>query len=58
MKFIEVLACFALTLAIGVLMAVVLLEWLSGCGEPYTDSQGRTHLNECIFINLKEQSND
>lgn len=41
-----------------ILVLFTLVEWAAGCGETYTDSKGRTHLNECIFINLKEQSND
>lgn len=51
MKFFEVLARFTLTLVIGALLAVILLEWAAGCGESYVDSQGVTHLNECLFIN-------
>ena len=33
-------------------MAVVLIEWMAGCGESYIDANGRTHLNECVFINF------
>jgi hypothetical protein len=37
--------------AIGLLVAVLLLEWMAGCGETYTDSKGVQHVNECLFIN-------
>lgn len=50
MKFIEVVACLTLTLVIGVLLAVVLLEWIGGCGESYVDSEGITHIHECVII--------
>lgn len=40
-----------LLLAFGVLLAVLLMEWMAGCGETYTDSKGVQHDNECIFIN-------
>lgn len=30
--------------------AVVLVEWLAGCGEHYIDSQGRTHIHQCIVL--------
>lgn len=56
MKFLEAIACFTLTLVIGALLAVVLLEWAAGCGESYTDSQGVTHLNECLLINFTGDS--
>jgi hypothetical protein len=26
------------------------LEWAAGCGESYTDSKGKVHINECIWI--------
>jgi hypothetical protein len=38
------------TVAFAVFGAVILLEWLSGCGETYTDYQGIVHLYECVFI--------
>lgn len=30
--------------------AFVLVEWASGCGEPYVDSKGKTHINECVLF--------
>lgn len=32
-------------------LAVIVLEWLSGCGETYIDSKGVRHQYECLFIN-------
>jgi len=26
------------------------LEWAAGCGETYTDSKGKIHINECIWV--------
>jgi hypothetical protein len=30
---------------------LMLIEWAAGCGESYVDSKGKTHINECVFIN-------
>jgi ABC-type thiamin/hydroxymethylpyrimidine transport system permease subunit len=30
--------------------AMFLVEYMAGCGETYTDSKGRIHQNECLFI--------
>lgn len=30
--------------------AMFLVEYMAGCGETYTDSKGRVHHNECMFI--------
>lgn len=32
------------------LMAVVLVEWLAGCGETYIDANGTRHAYECVFL--------
>ena len=45
------LATVAAVTAFAVLGAIVLLEWMAGCGETYIDSKGVRHANECIFIN-------
>jgi hypothetical protein len=54
---IKTLKAFGLWLLQGVLGAVfvlglafVLVEWASGCGEPYVDSKGKTHINECVLF--------
>ena len=41
-----------LMLAFCVFMAVIVIEWMAGCGEYYVDAKGVRHLNECIFINF------
>ena len=38
--------------AISVLGAVILLEWMAGCGETYTDAKGEQHANQCIFTRV------
>lgn len=45
------LATVAAVTAFAVLGAVVLIEWMAGCGETYIDSKGVRHANECVFIN-------
>jgi hypothetical protein len=30
--------------------ALMLVEWMAGCGESYLDSKGKTHINDCVFI--------
>ena len=45
------LATVAMVTAFAVLGAVVLIEWMAGCGETYIDSKGVRHANECVFIN-------
>lgn len=39
-----------LALALGLLMAVFLLEWMVGCGETYVDAKGERHEHQCLFI--------
>jgi hypothetical protein len=34
--------------------ALMLVEWMAGCGESYVDSKGKTHINECVFINQSQ----
>ena len=38
-----------LGVAIIVSFAYMLAEWAAGCGETYTDSQGKVHINECLW---------
>ena len=46
-------AVAAITMVIfAVMMAVVTIEWMAGCGESYVDAYGKRHLNECVFINF------
>lgn len=32
------------------LCTVVMIEWMSGCGETYVDAKGERHAYECVFI--------
>jgi hypothetical protein len=38
------------------LLAVVLVEWAVGCGEPWTDAQGVEHTGQCVFLPNKGES--
>ncbi len=42
-----------LATAIGVAMAILLMEWMVGCGETYIDSKGVSHKYACMFLDLK-----
>jgi hypothetical protein len=42
----------ALATAIGVAMAILLMEWMVGCGETYIDSKGVSHKYACMFLSL------
>ena len=44
------LATAAMLTAFTILGAVVLIEWMAGCGETYIDSKGVRHAYECVFI--------
>jgi hypothetical protein len=35
--------------AMVLFFAYMFLEWAAGCGETYTDSKGKVHINECIW---------
>jgi nitrogen fixation-related uncharacterized protein len=37
------------------LMALLIVEWAIGCGQPYTDAQGVEHIGQCWVLKLKEQ---
>ena len=57
----DLLKRFALWLLQGIIGAVfvlcgavVLVEWMAGCGETYVDSNGHTHTHQCLIINFKE----
>lgn len=38
------------TILFTALLAVVVIEWMAGCGETYIDSKGVRHANECVFL--------
>ena len=52
-RFIKPLVLWILQGLIGAAMiiffAYLFLEWAAGCGETYTDSKGKVHINECIW---------
>lgn len=37
-------------LAFIAFMVLMVAEWAAGCGESYVDAKGKTHLNQCIFL--------
>lgn len=47
----KALATVVVLIIIGCLGAVVIFEWMAGCGETYIDSEGVRHANKCIYIN-------
>lgn len=46
----EVILTMLGTLAFALFFAVMLLEWMAGCGETYIDAKGERHAHECMFI--------
>lgn len=38
-----------LGVAVLALILFMVIEWASGCGETYTDSKGKVHINECTW---------
>ena len=47
------IATIALGCLIGMVGALLLLEWAVGCGETYIDAKGVTHAHECVFLPIK-----
>lgn len=39
-----------LTVAFALLMAIVAIEWLVGCGESWVQADGSRVVGECVFI--------
>lgn len=52
-KAFEILGQITLAVVIGSVLAIMVIEWMAGCGESYVDAKGITHANECIIINHK-----
>ena len=46
----EVILTMLGTLLFTAFVAVMLLEWMAGCGETYIDAKGERHAYECMFI--------
>jgi hypothetical protein len=42
--------CAAAFLLPIVLFAVLMIEWIAGCGETYVDAKGERHAYECVVI--------
>ena len=42
----------ALASLIGIALAILLMEWMVGCGETYIDSKGVSHKHACLFLSL------
>ena len=42
----------ALATLIGIALALLLMEWMVGCGETYIDSKGVSHKYACLFLSL------
>ena len=36
----------------AIMFTVVLLEWMVGCGERWTDAQGVQHIGSCVIVPL------
>ena len=45
-----------ITAAITALMALIVVEWMAGCGETYIDANGNEHQHECVFLPNKGES--
>lgn len=43
-----------LVLLMAALGAVLIIEWMVGCGETYIDAQGVEHIGQCVFLKLRE----
>jgi hypothetical protein len=39
-----------IAIVIGALGALILVEWMAGCGETYTDSKGKVHQETCVLV--------
>ena len=50
MRYVKFIVAALLTIAFAALMAVLLIEWMTGCGGSYIDTNGVRHQNECVFI--------
>jgi ferric-dicitrate binding protein FerR (iron transport regulator) len=50
LRVVKWLATAAAVAVFTVVGAVVLLEWMAGCGETYVNAKGERHANECLFI--------
>ena len=35
--------------------AVLIIEWMAGCGETYVDAYGKRHQYECVFLTIHNE---
>ena len=55
-KFFQYVGEALVVLFAGVVLSIILLMWMEGCGETYIDAEGFTHLNECSFFGSKDEN--
>ena len=41
-----------MTLVLAVVVQLIFIEWMVGCGESYVDADGVRHWYECVFLNF------
>ena len=41
-----------MALVLAVLVQLIFIEWMVGCGESYVDADGVRHWYECVFLNF------
>lgn len=51
MKYLILLGESLVVMAIGVILAILLMEWVAGCGDTYTNNKGKVTQHECVFLN-------
>ena len=48
----------AFAVAFAGLMAIVLIEWMAGCGESWVQADGSRVVGECVFIGSQTLTSD
>ena len=49
-RFLSLLGGISALVLVSALIAVVLIEWMAGCGETYVDANGTRHHYQCVFV--------
>ena len=44
-----------LALIVTIILQLVFIEWIVGCGESYVDANGVRHWYECVFLNFNPE---
>ena len=39
----------------AIVLQLVFIEWIVGCGESYVDANGVRHWYECVFLNFNPE---